>query len=86
MTSYTSKLLGQTFQYYMSNDRTVVLRNFKALRQTEAELHSKKLDVFTRPFLQIRSRVCMHVCICVCMYMCVSVCARICTYILVHTV
>ena len=47
-----SELLGQIFQSYTCNDRTVLLPNFKAVGQTQAELHSlkvEKLDACIRP-------------------------------------
>ena len=51
-TSFISKLLGWKFQCCKCNDRTVLLLNFKAVDQTQAELHSlkvEKLDVYARP-------------------------------------
>ena len=61
MTSFVSKqLLGRNFQSYKSNDRTVLLPNFKAVGQRHAELHClkvEKLDACIRPFSQIRSQL-----------------------------
>ena len=60
ITSVISELLDQTFQSYKCNDRTVLLPNFKAVGQTQSELHSlkfEKLDACIRPLLQIRSHV-----------------------------
>ena len=60
MTSFVSQLLGRNFQSYKSNDRTVLLPNFKAVGQRYAELHSfkaEKLDACIRPFSQIRSQL-----------------------------
>ena len=51
-TSFISELSGQYFQSYKYNDRTVLLPNFKAVGQTQAELHSlkvEKLDAHKRP-------------------------------------
>ena len=44
ITSFLSELTGQKFQSYKCNDKTVVLPNFKAVRQTQAELHSLKVE------------------------------------------
>ena len=52
ITSFISELSGQTFQSYKSNDRMVLLPNFKAVGQTQTELHSlkvEKLDACIRP-------------------------------------
>ena len=54
---YASK---SNFQSYKCNDRTVQLPNFKAIGQTQAELHSlkvEKLYACIRPFLQIQSQI-----------------------------
>ena len=50
--TFFSELSGQKFQSYQCNDRTVLLPNFKAIGQTQAELYSLKveeLDACTRP-------------------------------------
>ena len=52
ITLFISELLGRNFQSYKCNDRTVLLPNFKAVGQTQAELHSlkvEKLNECTRP-------------------------------------
>ena len=52
ITSFISDLLGQNIQSYKCNDRTVLLPNFKAVGQTQSELHSLKvenLDACIRP-------------------------------------
>ena len=52
ITSCISELLGQNFQSYKCNDRIVLLLNFKAVGQTQAELHSlkcEKLDACISP-------------------------------------
>ena len=57
---FVSELLGRTFYRCKCNDRTVLLPNFKAVGQTQAELHSlkvEKLYVYIRPLLQIRSHL-----------------------------
>ena len=66
ITSFVSELLGQNFQSYKCNDRTVLLPNFKAVSQTQVELHSlkvEKLDACIRPIqshLQLPTRFCLQ--------------------------
>ena len=44
ITSFINELLRQNFQSYKCNDRTVLLPNFKAVGQIQAELHSLKVE------------------------------------------
>ena len=51
ITSFISKLLNWTFLSYKSNDRKVLLPNFKVVGQIQAELYSLKVQcVYKTPF------------------------------------
>ena len=58
-------LLGQNFQSYKYNDRTVLLPNFKAGGQTQAELHSVKVenfDVYITPLIaNLVTIICIYI-------------------------